>query len=179
MGGAWKDETMHHDQIELPALNGARVLVAQNDQFIAADLDLMIDDAGGKVVALAASRDDALFLLGREPIDAAVVDPNLGDGEAASLIEALNRRDIPFVISMGVRDRRGALHRSEADARLGADAVLVLKRPSRGPGAEPTPPIPRPRRQRFGVKGTLQLPASIGWRAPGGVRVRIEIAATT
>ena len=89
---------MHDDQIELPALNGARVLVIQNDPFIAADLDLMIDDAGGKVVALAASRDDALSLLGREPIDAAVVDPNLGDGEAASLIEALNRRDIPFVI---------------------------------------------------------------------------------
>ena len=89
---------MHDDQIELPALNGARVLVVQNDQFIAADLDLMIDDAGGKVVALAASRDDALSLLGREPIDAAVVDPNLGDGEAPSLIEALNRRDIPFVI---------------------------------------------------------------------------------
>ena len=43
-------------------------------------------------------RDDALSLLGREPIDAAVVDRNLGDGEAASSIEALNRRDIPFVI---------------------------------------------------------------------------------
>jgi DNA-binding NarL/FixJ family response regulator len=89
---------MHDDQIELPALNGARVLVVQNDQFMAADVDLMIDDAGGKVVALAASHDDALSLLGREPIDAAVVDPNLGDEEAASFIEALNRRDIPFVI---------------------------------------------------------------------------------
>ena len=89
---------MHDDQIELPALNGARVLVVQNDPFIAADVDLMIDDAGGKVVALAASRDDALSLLGLEPIDAAAVDPNLGDGEAASLIQALNRRDIPFVI---------------------------------------------------------------------------------
>ena len=51
---------MHDNEIELPSLNGARVLVAQNDQFIAADLDLMIDDAGGKVVALAANRDDAL-----------------------------------------------------------------------------------------------------------------------
>src|SRR3954447_19356650 len=87
-----------HDEIELPSLKGARVLVIQNEPFIAADVDLMIDDAGGKVIALAASRDDALSLLGREPIDAAVVDPNLGDGEAASLIEALNRRDIPFVI---------------------------------------------------------------------------------
>ena len=68
---------MHDDQFELPALNGARVLVVQNDPFIAADIDLMIDDAGGKVVALAVSRDDALSLLGLEPIDApAVVDPN-------------------------------------------------------------------------------------------------------
>ena len=146
---------MHDNEIELPSLNGARVLVAQNDQFIAADLDLMIDDAGGKVVALAANRDDALSLLGREPIDAAVVDPDLGDGEAASLIEALNQtrnpfRDLPAldlgpgfasaILTMGVGDRRGARRRSEADARLGADAVLVLKRPSRGPGAEPTPP---------------------------------------
>src|SRR3954453_19375437 len=87
-----------HDEIELPSLKGARVLVIQNEPFIAADVDLMIDDAGGKVVALAASRDDALSLLGREPIDVAVVDANLGDGEAASLIEALNRRDIPFLV---------------------------------------------------------------------------------
>ena len=142
---------MHDEQIELPSLNGARVLVVQNDPFIAADLDLMIDDAGGMVVALAASGDDALSLLGREPIDAAVVDPNLGDGEAASLIEALNRRDIPFrdlpslvigpgfvgaMLTMGVGDRRGALHRSEAHACPRTDAVPALRRLSRGPGAE-------------------------------------------
>ena len=52
MGGAWKDATMHDDQIELPALNGARVLVIQNDPFIAADLDLMIDKAGGNTNGL-------------------------------------------------------------------------------------------------------------------------------
>ena len=89
---------MHDAEMAMPSLNGARVLVVQSDPFIAADLDLMIDDAGGKVVALAANRDDALSLLRREPIDAAVVDPNLGDGEVASLIESLNRREISFVI---------------------------------------------------------------------------------
>jgi hypothetical protein len=31
----------------------------------------------------------------RATIDAAVVDPNLADGETSSLIEALNRREIP------------------------------------------------------------------------------------
>ena len=51
-GRRMEGQTMHDDQIELPSLNGARVLVVQNDPFIAADLDLMIDDAGGKVVAL-------------------------------------------------------------------------------------------------------------------------------
>jgi hypothetical protein len=40
-------------------------------------------------------------------------------------------------VPMGVRDRRGACHRSEADARPGADAVLVLKPPSRGQGLTP------------------------------------------
>ena len=145
---------MHDDQIVMPSLKGARVLVVQNDPFIAADLDLMIDEAGGKVVAIAASREDALSLLGHEPIDAAIVDPNLGDGEAASLIAALNRRGVPIcdlpsvitgpgfvgaMLSMGVGHRYSARHRSEADACPRADAVPALMRPSRGPGAGPTP----------------------------------------
>jgi hypothetical protein len=33
-----------------------------------------------------------------EPIDAAIVDPDLGEGEGAFVIEELKRRDIPFVL---------------------------------------------------------------------------------
>src|SRR3954447_21851604 len=87
---------MDGDEMVIPSLKGARVLVVQNDPFVAADLDIMIDEAEGKVVALATSREDAVSLLG--PSISRFVDPNLGDGEAASLIEALNRRGIPFVI---------------------------------------------------------------------------------
>ena len=154
---------------ELPALNGARVLVVQNDPFIAADVDLMIDDAGGKVVALAASRDDALLPARSEPIDAAVVDPNFGDGEAASLIQALNRRDIPFVIyppstsaqarrrnvTMGVRDCRCARHRSEADALLSnkrsscSDAFIASFRDWFTPPARVACSVPAPARLRL------------------------------
>src|SRR3954449_11355660 len=86
---------MHGDEMVIPSLKGARVLVVQNDPFVAADLDIMIDEAEGKVVALATSREDAVSLLG--PSISRFVDPNLGAGEAASLIEALNRRGIPFV----------------------------------------------------------------------------------
>jgi CheY-like chemotaxis protein len=92
-----RTEAMHDDEMAMPSLNGARVLVVQNDPFVAADLDLMIDEAEGKVVAIATGREDALSLLNHEPVDIALVDPNLGDGEAASLIEALNRRGVPFV----------------------------------------------------------------------------------
>ena len=88
---------MHGDEVVMPSLKGARVLVVQNDPFVAADLDLMIDEAEGKVVAIATSREDALSLLDHEPVDIAIVDPNLGDGEAASVVAALNRRGVPFV----------------------------------------------------------------------------------
>ena len=57
----------------------------------------MIDEADGKVVALASSREDALSLLNHEHVDIAIVDPNLGDGEAAFVIETLNRRGVPFI----------------------------------------------------------------------------------
>ncbi len=83
------------DEDELPSLNGARVLVVQGDPFIAADLDLMIEDAGGEVVALAATLQDVVGVLAQERIDAAVVDPDLDEG--ALVIEELKRRGMPFV----------------------------------------------------------------------------------
>ena len=86
---------MHEDETLMPSLKGARVLVVQNDLFVAADLDLMIDEAGGRVVALTTSPEDAISLLDQEPIDIAIVDSNLGD--AASVLEALNRRGTPYV----------------------------------------------------------------------------------
>jgi|1186.fasta_scaffold316170_1 DNA-binding NarL/FixJ family response regulator len=88
---------MHGNETAMPSLKGARVLVVQNDPFVAADVDLMIDEAEGEVVALATSPKDALWLLDHESIDTAVVDPNLGDHEAASVMEALSNRGIPFV----------------------------------------------------------------------------------
>ena len=50
---------MHGDEMVMPSLMGARVLSVQNDPFVAADLDLMIDGAEGKVAAIATSREDA------------------------------------------------------------------------------------------------------------------------
>src|SRR3954447_5537963 len=46
-------------------LDGARVLVVAGDIFVAADLDLLIDDANGVTAALAISDKEALMLLSR------------------------------------------------------------------------------------------------------------------
>ena len=64
----------------MPPLNGARVLVIEHDPFVAAELDLMVEDAGGEVVALAGSHRDVLTLLGQEPVDVAIVGRDLPDG---------------------------------------------------------------------------------------------------
>ena len=92
--------TLHDEETREPPLSGARVLVIQSDPFVAAHLDLMVDEAGGEVVAIAGSPEDALKVLDQEQIDAAIIDPRLGeDGEAVFVLEEeLKRRGIPFVL---------------------------------------------------------------------------------
>jgi DNA-binding response OmpR family regulator len=83
-------------------LKGARVLVIENDPFIAAELDLMVEDAGGEVVALAGSYHDAVTLLGREPVDGAILGCDLPHDEGPSVEEELKRLGIPFVSAFTV-----------------------------------------------------------------------------
>jgi PAS domain S-box-containing protein len=89
----------------LPAvLDGARVLVVTGDIFVAADLDLLIDDAGGVTAALAVSPREALMLLSTKPFDAAVVSPPLQEGELKAVIDALASQGVPFVLHEGSDD---------------------------------------------------------------------------
>ena len=139
-------EAMHGDEMVMPSLMGARVLLVQNDPFVAADLDLMIDEAEGKVVAIATSREDALSLLDHEPVDIAIIDPNsamakLPRGRDPQQTRC-SLRDLPTgkhltsaILSVGVEPRYSARNRSEAHACPRADAVPALMRLSRGAGA--------------------------------------------
>ena len=82
-------------------LDGVRVLVVAADIFAAAELDLLIDDAGGVVAATATSAHEVLAILRERRIDAAVVSLPLQDEHAGSVIAALVRREVPFVIHDG------------------------------------------------------------------------------
>jgi PAS domain S-box-containing protein len=88
------------DEVEQVALDRVQVLIVSDDIFVAAELDLLIDEAGGDAVAIAATTSEALALLGGRQIDAALISLPLRDGHRP-LIDTLVRQNIPFVLHEG------------------------------------------------------------------------------
>jgi PAS domain-containing protein len=103
-------------ELEAGILEGARVLVVAGDIFGAADLDLLIDEANGVTAGLAVSDREALKLLSQKPVDVAVVSPPLQEGEVRTVIEALVRQGVPFVIHEGRDDQIAEELRDALDA---------------------------------------------------------------
>ena len=87
-------------EAEQVALNGVQILIVAADMFVAAELDLLIDEAGGDAVAIASSASEALAILGERQIDAALMSLPLRD-QHKPLIDALLRQNIPFVLHEG------------------------------------------------------------------------------
>jgi DNA-binding NtrC family response regulator len=83
-------------------LSGAPVLVAEDQTYIALDLSLAIEDAGGTVVGPASSAAEALELLATSNVEAAILDVDLLDGDCSAVVEALASRGIPIIIQTGV-----------------------------------------------------------------------------
>lgn len=83
-------------------LNHACVLVAEDEPFIALDLALAIEDAGGQVVGPAASVKEALALLETADIAGAILDVTLADKDVTQLAELLIAHGIPLILQSGV-----------------------------------------------------------------------------
>ncbi len=83
-------------------LNHALILVAEDEPFIALDVALAIEDAGGEVVGPAASVKEALALIAARPIEGAILDVNLIDGDITPVAEAVIRLGIPVIFQSGV-----------------------------------------------------------------------------
>ena len=82
-------------------LNRASILVAEDQSFIALDLALAIEDAGGEVIGPTASVKEALALLATTSVAGAVLDANLADGDCSPLVELLADRGVPVIIQTG------------------------------------------------------------------------------
>jgi DNA-binding NtrC family response regulator len=104
------------------ALDGARVLVVEDDFLIRIDLEATLTEAGAAITGLCATVQQALEAISVELPDAAILDVRLGTETVGPVARELTRLGIPFVFYTG---------------QVGADATLdewpqhkVLPKPS-------------------------------------------------
>ncbi|PVE20390.1 hypothetical protein DC522_32625 [Microvirga sp. KLBC 81] len=99
------------------ALAQRRVLVAEDEYFIARDIARALRALGAEVVGPVASRDEVQAILATgERLDAAILDINLNGEMVFPVMEALAARGIPVVFATGydesaVPDRYQAIPR--------------------------------------------------------------------
>ncbi|AWN51489.1 PAS domain S-box protein [Methylobacterium sp. 17Sr1-1] len=84
-----------------PDLTGRRVLVVEDDFYLATDAARALEGAGAEIVGPCASEEAARAELDEQRPDAVVVDINLGPGPSFKLAETLKDRGIPFVFTTG------------------------------------------------------------------------------
>jgi len=83
-------------------LNRPAILVVEDEPFIAMDVALAVEDAGGVVIGPAASVAEAIQLLQTCRAAGAILDVNVLDGEITPLVERLIGDDVPMVLQTGV-----------------------------------------------------------------------------
>jgi DNA-binding response OmpR family regulator len=88
----------------LDVLAGWRILVVEDEYFIADDLRRALDERGAKVVGPVPDLAAGLDLARREALDAAVIDVNLGGEMSFPIADLLRRRGVPFLFSTGYDD---------------------------------------------------------------------------
>jgi CheY-like chemotaxis protein len=82
-------------------LKGRRILVVEDEPFIALTLEDMLTELGCVIAGLASQVPEALDLIGREQIDAAVLDVNLGNQKIDPVADLLASLKLPFVFTTG------------------------------------------------------------------------------
>lgn len=121
------------------ALAGRRVLVVEDEPFIAMTLEDMLTDFGCVVAGSVSQVSDALAVIERGEMDAAVLDVNLGNQKIDPVADELARRGFPFVFTTGYgrngvpvsHNTRGVVQKPFRAEELAKTLALEL---SRDPG---------------------------------------------
>jgi DNA-binding response OmpR family regulator len=82
-------------------LSGHRVLVVEDEYYLAAEAARALGGAGAEVMGPCPTEESARAALEEQRVDAVVLDINLGSGPTFKLAEMLNGRGIPFVFFTG------------------------------------------------------------------------------
>ena len=89
------------DQQRTKPLMGARILVVEDEYYLAADLSRALADAGAEVVGPIGSLSEAQAKVSLGGFDCAVVDMNLHGSVAHKVAEELAERGVPFLVATG------------------------------------------------------------------------------
>jgi len=91
----------HDTRADRPDLTGCRVLLVEDEYYIADDLCHALVGCGASVVGPVPSLDKALPLAEAESLTCAVLDIDLRGESGLAVAQVLRRRDVPFVYSTG------------------------------------------------------------------------------
>jgi len=86
---------------KLGPLWGARVLIVEDDFFIAMELESIFSDAGGEVVGLCRTVKDALVSAKAEDLAVAILDFQMGEETTVGVAQILAGRQVPFAFYTG------------------------------------------------------------------------------
>ena len=78
-----------------------RILIVEDEPIVALALQDMLADLGYDVVGPAFRLAGALTLAQTEPIDAAILDVNMGEGDSFGVAAQLRARGIPYLFATG------------------------------------------------------------------------------
>lgn len=84
-------------------LESASILICEDEPFIALDLVLAVEEAGGVVIGPAASVAEAWTLLAVNRVSGAILDVNLVDGDVTPIAEALLTQFVPVIFQTGLK----------------------------------------------------------------------------
>lgn len=84
-----------------PVLAGRKVLVVEDDYYLASDAQKWLEGAGAQVVGPTGNSADAIRLAREERVDGAIVDINLGLGPSYTVARMLMDQRIPFIFITG------------------------------------------------------------------------------
>lgn len=82
-------------------LAGVRVLVVEDEYYLADDIGRALDASGAAVVGPASTLEEAERLIAAGAFDRAVLDMNLRGDMAWTIADRLRERGIPFVVASG------------------------------------------------------------------------------
>ncbi|MBC2884173.1 response regulator [Ochrobactrum sp. CM-21-5] len=82
-------------------LEHRRILVVEDEIFVALDVAATVEDANGTVIGPVGTVRQAIDLINKHDVDAAILDVNLIDGDVEPVLDRLKSRNVFVVIHTG------------------------------------------------------------------------------